>query len=95
MFGFGTGDGIAYHSALYLEPAMYGVILLGIVGSTPWLPWLRQRLGALGRRLESAWALYVDVLLGCGRLTAYTFLLLASAVLLSAATYNPFIYFRF
>jgi alginate O-acetyltransferase complex protein AlgI len=88
MFGLGTGTGLQYHVGLYWNAELALILLAGIVGSTPLLPRLahwRQRITnpPLGAFVEA------------GRLAGLAFLLVASAMLMAAGTYNPFIYFRF
>ena len=92
MSGFGTGDGRAVHAALYLDALVVTVIACGVLGSTPWLrrlaEWRERQLvqrgeNSMERGLELA---SVPLLL---------VVFLASASMLAAGTYNPFIYFRF
>jgi len=88
MAGLGTGSGIEYHPALYLNAELILILAAGIVGSTPVLPALtgwRERVEAAGPGL----AVEAARVLGLGAI------LWGSAMLMAAGTYNPFIYFRF
>ncbi len=77
--------------AAYVDRVELLAIALGVVGSVPWAPALGawcERLRARGRfALDGAFAVAADAALAVG--------LVGSAMLLSADTYNPFIYFRF
>jgi len=88
MAGLGSGSGIEYHPALYLNAELILILAAGIVGSTPLLPALarlRERIQAAGLGL----AVEAVRVLGLGAI------LWGSAMLMAAGTYNPFIYFRF
>src|SRR5581483_9858557 len=73
--------------AFYLTPELWIVLLAAIVGSTPWVPALADRMRAASqperRGIEA---------LGAATLIA---LLVAAILQVAARTYNPFIYFRF
>jgi len=84
MFGDGA-DGVRHPLALYLTSDKWLVLAAGIAGSTPWLPWLKQR--AAERTLPSPVQAAIVALLLC--------IVVASAMQLAAGTHNPFIYFRF
>jgi len=97
MFGAARGDGLAVHLGLYLDPLLATALLAGAIGSVPWLRSLgRWREAALARRLASgarppAW----DAGLEIAGAALVLLVLVASAMFLSADTYNPFIYFQF
>lgn len=97
MVGLGHGTGIEYSMALYLNAEVLLLLAAGIIGSTPFLPSLSQawaRFGAMGERQGlPGWAWHS--VLAFAPLAVLGFLLAASAMLLAAGTYNPFIYFRF
>jgi ferric-dicitrate binding protein FerR (iron transport regulator) len=85
----GTGDGRAVHAGLYLDALLLTALAAAALGSTPWLRelqrWRARRASQDG--VERAFALAGAVL---------PLLLLAlSTAMLSAGTFNPFIYFRF
>ena len=97
MAGFGEGAGIQYYPALYLNPEVTLVLVAGVLGSLPVLPFLaRLREGfatsGLGR---SGLGLVLEPVLESVRVVALGLLLLVSGMLLAGGTYNPFIYFRF
>jgi alginate O-acetyltransferase complex protein AlgI len=92
MFGLGTGDGRAVHAGLYIDPLLATVLVVGAIGSTPWL----RELGAWReRRLRASGGDALDTGLEFTGLALTLCVLVASSMMLSAGTYNPFIYFRF
>lgn len=92
MAGFGHGTGSARH---LLDPDLLLAIGCGVAFSIPIVPFLAS---AWERRLQA-----VSVPLRCRmevcstlvRAAVVAFTLLGSAIMLSAGTHNPFIYFRF
>jgi len=84
MAGAGGGSGGSYSVWQFLPPDVLVVLLAGMVGSTPVIPWLGARLAAWAPAPRDAVAV-----------AALGGVLLASAMQLAAGTYNPFIYFRF
>jgi alginate O-acetyltransferase complex protein AlgI len=95
MFGFGRGDGLAYYPALYVNREMLFFLIIGILTATP-----------LALRIKSSYEIFssragakIGLLLRSGSLILSTIfmlgILLASAMRLALATFNPFIYFRF
>ncbi|HEX3868873.1 MAG TPA: MBOAT family protein [Pirellulales bacterium] len=96
LAGLGRGDSASHEVGMYVDPAMGVILGLAIVGTTPWLPYVKDRIAAQQASAEGkelAWP--SRFALSSTRLTALASLLVGSAILLSAATYNPFIYFRF
>jgi alginate O-acetyltransferase complex protein AlgI len=99
LFGFGSGDGIRYYPALYLDAKFLLAGAAGIVAAAPFLPaaaakilrGLRARASRSGRwsrRLAAA----------ADGLAAHLVLLavaLACVLVLAGETHNPFLYFRF
>jgi alginate O-acetyltransferase complex protein AlgI len=88
MAGLGRGDGRIAPASLFVDPLVWTAIGAGVLGSMPWLRSLgrwreRRAAGALAASLE--W----------GELLALAVLFVLSCSMLSAGTYNPFIYFRF
>jgi len=80
--------------AEYLPGDVVLATLVGVVGSAPIVPMLARLREGLGARPESRAArLYMGWELAAVGATALVFY--ASAALLAAGTYNPFIYFRF
>ncbi|HUR29383.1 MAG TPA: MBOAT family O-acyltransferase, partial [Planctomycetota bacterium] len=86
MFGLSHGDPLLAYPALYLDNARIVALAAGILGSTPWLRVLRERVPRLAP--SRTW-------LGVAADGALCATLLLCAVELSAGTFNPFIYFRF
>ena len=97
LCGIAQGDGVRYHPGLYLDTGLWLVLILGCLASTPCVPWFKSQLAGLRDRCsQQPWlAGPLEAGLGLGRVTALAACLLASAILLSASTYNPFIYFQF
>jgi alginate O-acetyltransferase complex protein AlgI len=94
MAGAGRAAPTPFTVLWFLTNDVWLALAAGIVGSTPWLPALSDRLG-----LRST----ADVQAATGMRTAVSLLATASLVAVLAAsimqmaarTYNPFIYFRF
>lgn len=95
MAGRGTGSGLETHLGMYLTNGLVLAMLVGVIAATPVLPAINRLLDRLAdspRRAASAWLEGVQAMCGaCGP----ALVLFASVVVLSAETYNPFIYFRF
>ncbi len=76
----------------HVYPGLIAAIVVGCIGSIPTMPWIKQTLDKLrgpGLRAPlNASTSFVAV-------AFFGLVLLASVVTLSAATYNPFIYYRF
>jgi alginate O-acetyltransferase complex protein AlgI len=97
MSGFAEASAVEHTPPVYLQPDVVLALVAGVVFSAPVLPGLGKAytrlLGSLAgrprvaRRLEAVCAL--------ASTTVLTLLLMGSAMLLAANTYNPFIYFRF
>ncbi|HUR28356.1 MAG TPA: MBOAT family O-acyltransferase [Planctomycetota bacterium] len=89
LFGFSAGNPALAYPALYLDPVRLLAIAAAIIGSMPWIPWLRERLANVGKRgIRVAWLdVSGDLVLGA--------VLLMCALELSVGTFDPFVYFRF
>jgi len=87
MFGFGAGDGVLYHAAMYIDPLTTLIAMSGIVGSIPIWPKLRRHLSDL----SYGWRAAVDAVM----IGALLLLIMGASLHLAAGTHNPFIYFRF
>jgi len=74
--------------ALVLDAEHVLAILAGIVGSMPWAP-------ALRRWIDRQPSVALQAGATVGTLVGMMTMLVATAMLLAAGTYNPFIYFRF
>jgi alginate O-acetyltransferase complex protein AlgI len=95
MAGFGSGDGIAHHVWLHLQPDVALALIIGAIGSTPYLANLGQRIVAYAGSLHGGrrWALDAG---GGGLMSAALYVMLLLSVLsIAGGNYNPFIYFRF
>jgi alginate O-acetyltransferase complex protein AlgI len=92
MVGLGRGTGVDYYPALYLDVEVILTLLAGVVGSMPIWPWLLTGQGESARPGGAAWAWAGLPFLA---VAALGILFVASAMLLAAGTYNPFLYFRF
>ena len=95
MFGFGQGIAKVYYLGLYLNQELILVLIIGIIGSAPWIPKIQQwyqnyRVSHKGLSLS-----ILDFLYCYGEIILLAILFLLSAMDLSATTHNPFIYFRF
>jgi len=97
MSGAGLITPVAeYPLEMYLDPGLCLVLVAGLLGSLPVVPWLEQRSEAWTAGLISKWAtVSLEACLMLGQLTALSVVFGASACVLMSATYNPFIYFRF
>jgi alginate O-acetyltransferase complex protein AlgI len=89
MAGLGHGSAPL---ALFLNTKLVVMLVLGVIGSTPVVSTLLRTLEApkATGEMGAAWQVGQAMILAC--LIGILFL---SAILLSNATYNPFIYFRF
>jgi alginate O-acetyltransferase complex protein AlgI len=86
--GMSPASGLEHPLALYADAQTLLALTIGAIGSTPVMP-------ALKRWLERFHAPPIEIGTSSIRLAAMASILLASAMLLAAGTYNPFIYFRF
>jgi alginate O-acetyltransferase complex protein AlgI len=86
LAGFAEGSSIVRPLPLYCTPDIVIALTVGCVGATPILPAVRGYLMNTSR---------LQFLVPYAASAAYMALLYACAVVLSAQTYNPFIYFRF
>jgi alginate O-acetyltransferase complex protein AlgI len=89
MYGLGTGDGRAVHAGLYLDALLLTALAAAALGSTPWLRAVERWRAA--RTSEDG----LSRALGLAGVVLPLLLLALSTAMLSAGTFNPFIYFRF
>jgi alginate O-acetyltransferase complex protein AlgI len=94
LFGLTAGDA-AYHVGLYLRPGLVLALSCGVVGSTPFVPWLKDKLNSLTQGRDAAIATWGGGAAAFGGVALTCMLLAACMIELSASTYDPFIYFRF
>ena len=93
MAGFAQGTGKQWHVGLFLNPKVVLMLILGVLGSMPIVPWLRDlRQARLQRAPNLALGAGVDALVG---LVYMPLILLLSCMSLASGTHNPFIYFQF
>ncbi|MFP5221021.1 MAG: MBOAT family O-acyltransferase [Acidobacteriota bacterium] len=101
MAGFGGGSGKEWHVGLFLNPKVVIMLVLGVIGSMPIIPWIRdwrhRRLETMhGKGLSPAGGMMlgagVDALVG---LVATPLILLLACMSLASGSHNPFIYFQF
>ena len=98
MIGEGEGDGLIYHAGLYLDRQVIAVLIIGVIGSTPVLPYLKRlyirslKGSKMGLEAPSALTYFVIPMSYQLYMTAIFHL---SVVYMATGTYNPFIYFRF
>ena len=101
MAGFGGGSGKEWHVGLFLNPKVVIMLVLGVIGSIPIIPWIRDwrhhRLETMhGKGLSPAGGILlgagVDALVG---LVATPVILLLACMSLASGSHNPFIYFQF
>jgi alginate O-acetyltransferase complex protein AlgI len=93
MFGFGRGRG--YHPVSYLDDKTLFFLLAGLLAAFPVVPFLRRAWENITARAHGFLRPWLS---SAALLLAHVFLLLvllASAMELAMANYNPFIYFRF
>jgi alginate O-acetyltransferase complex protein AlgI len=86
LAGFAEGSNLVRPLAMYCTPDRILALVVGCIAAMPVLPWTRAVLARHGRG---------QVFVEWGSLAGHAALLYACAVMLSAQTYNPFIYFRF
>jgi len=95
MAGQASGTGTEWYLEMYLDPVFTFAFAAGLVGSVPWLPALVRTWQAAVLRSQGGRRAALDAL---GQIAAFAALAavgLVSAMQLSVATHNPFIYFRF
>ncbi|MFP6581106.1 MAG: MBOAT family O-acyltransferase [Candidatus Hydrogenedentota bacterium] len=95
MVGFAPGDGIVHSAEAYCTNEVGLAILLGIIGSLPWLPTLQSKLTSFADKLHGAVGRPLEFLHRVMELAFLCVVFVYCAMLLSAQTHNPFIYFRF
>jgi len=85
---FGSSNTVNNPLLHYLTPEMILIFIVGIIASTPVLPWINKKISSLSNiRLRDG------ILWGSSAVNFILLLLSLAAV--SGSTYNPFIYFRF
>ncbi len=96
MIGLAASPSTHYNLHLFANPEIIVVMICAIIGSLPFVPWVRHRF--------DAWAKVSPVFLGAPiaewvrQMGTYIILmafLILCSMKLAAGTYNPFIYFKF
>jgi alginate O-acetyltransferase complex protein AlgI len=95
MAGFAAGDGSVHNLGIYLNGEVVLLLVIGLIGCTPVVPFLRRKVenvltrrkGITGFGLEAVWSV--------AQLATFAALFILSASWLASGTYKPFIYFRF
>ena len=95
MAGLGSGDGIAHHVWLYLHPDVALALLVGAIGSTPYLSRLGQRILEYSGKSLGARTDVLPAASGWITVAALYAVFALSTVSIAGGNYNPFIYFRF
>ena len=95
MFSGWSVESAAYPLALYLDPGLMCVLAVACVAATPVWPTGRDWLNRRQERWQALPLPLIELTRLSARLAVVSVLLVASAVMLSASTYNPFIYFQF
>lgn len=95
MTGLGRGDGRIYHAGLYVNGPVIAALAVGALASFPFLPALRAAWEGACSRSGGAARLWLQACRQALQLAFLASLLLASILAMAAATFNPFIYFRF
>ncbi len=88
MFGFGGSPQELYHLGLFVTPVIIVAVIAGVMGSTPVMPWLRERLD----RIQTSW---FRLSWTTGLVLVLLVLFVVTVMHMANDTYNPFIYFRF
>ncbi len=89
MACFGSPDTLLHPAGWYLDNEIFLAAIAGIIGSTPFLPWLDRKL--LGPAPSPARQTVRNILALSGMIA----ILILCSMKLAAGTHNPFIYFRF
>ena len=99
MAGLGTGDGIRYYPALYLDAELIVFMVIGILGAIPIFPKLKEWYETQKSGWDTRWGKIPLRILNSVYAVGYTLflaaVLLAGTMVVAGGTYNPFIYFRF
>ena len=94
LAGRSGATGLEYTAGQFLDAPLKLALAAGLALATPVYPALRQRLQALPGRFPG-WAPALDLGLACASFAGLALVFAASAAVLAAGTYNPFIYFKF
>ena len=95
MSGLAAGAEPMFSPAYLLTGEVLLALALGVAGSAPLLPWLRRRVEGASEKLTGAGALAFEGGWRAAHAASLALVFFAAATQSAAATYNPFIYFRF
>ena len=94
MFGF-AGGGMKGHIAQYLDTEAKLIFILGVICSTPILPFMKKFRKTILGKPERIALLRLYGVFEVTKMAVLLFVLLASVMCLASGAYNPFVYFRF
>lgn len=95
MAGFARGDGTIHHAGLFLNPESIAVLGIGILGCTPIIPALNNRLNRLSTAVRGVPAGIFPGSVSLARALTLVAVFILSVMWMANETYQPFIYFRF
>ena len=95
MAGLTAGAEPMYAPSFFFNGELLLALAIGLIGSAPVLPALGRRAEALAERFSGAAGLAFEGGWRAAHALAIALVVFASATQSAAATYNPFIYFRF
>lgn len=95
LVGFAEGDGIAFHTGLFLNRKIVLCLIVGYIGSLPVVPLFVSYYERFQAHCHPRMVPYVQGVFMLARLLCIVFLFLAVAMTLAAESHSPFIYFRF
>jgi len=95
LSGYSGSTSAAYPWRAFADAEYRLVLVAGIVGSTPWLPWLADQTRGLEARLAERPLHWLVLARESLVFTALVVVFVSAAARLATATNNPFIYFRF
>jgi alginate O-acetyltransferase complex protein AlgI len=95
LVGMAPGDGILHSVGLYVNREFVLAVMLGIVGSTPLWPALKQWHDNKVQLLQGRQVALFEGVTAVFIQSALVLVLLLSSLMVGAGSYSPFIYFRF
>jgi alginate O-acetyltransferase complex protein AlgI len=95
MAGFAKGDGHVHNAGLFLNPEFITVLLFSMLGCTPIIPAVNNRLKHWILARPKGWGSLLSAVHSLFIFLALMFLFGWSVMWIANGTYNPFIYFRF
>jgi alginate O-acetyltransferase complex protein AlgI len=95
LFGLGGAESDLYRAADFIDIETRLVAIAGVLGATPFLPWLAERLRSFADNLADESGRSFRIILQTANFSGLCILFLGAITLVAADSYNPFIYFRF